>query len=275
MLFLFIITMIIFCAHTSQHTAQYTIHSAANCYKGCKWSRMRPLVLSQEPEDQSILRLFYAIFTGCRFDSGSRLRQQFWSTSVCTAWLHSTFRCIASRRQQSPAGVFDPLTPATNYRRSSFNNNNNSRWSFRRPDSFRNQPDRRSITHDRTTHALRTNVLVHLLLSIIDPIPALRPVAVVLDATFVEFSIAILAIIVHNLVTVVRTNILLLLQWRLIRFVKVHRDRLLLHHVVIRKTTCGFRERAIGNPTITTARLPVRSGALGYPTPGYTKSPAP
>ena len=97
MLFLFIITMIIFCAHTSQHTAQYTIHSAANCYKGCKWSRMRPLVLSQEPEDQSILRLFYAIFTGCRFDSGSRLRQQFWSTSVCMTWLHSTFRCIASR----------------------------------------------------------------------------------------------------------------------------------------------------------------------------------
>jgi len=86
--------------------------SAANCYKGCRWSRMLPLVLSQEPEDQSIWCLFYAIFTGCRFDSGSRLRQQFWSTSVCTTWLHSTFRCIASRHQQSPAGVFDPLTPA-------------------------------------------------------------------------------------------------------------------------------------------------------------------
>jgi len=57
-------------------------------------------------------RLFYAIFIGCRFDSRSRLRQQFWSTSVCTAWLQSTFRCIASRRQQSPAGVFDPLTQA-------------------------------------------------------------------------------------------------------------------------------------------------------------------
>ena len=28
------------------------------------------------------------------------------------AWLHSTFRCIASRRQQSPGGVFDPLTVA-------------------------------------------------------------------------------------------------------------------------------------------------------------------
>ena len=41
-----------------------------------------------------------------------------------------------------------------------------------------------------------------------------------------------------------------------------------------RKTTCGFPERAIGNPTIITARLPVRSGALGYPTPGCTKSPA-
>jgi len=63
-------------------------------------------------QDQSIWHLFYAIFTGCQFDSGSRLRKQSWSTSVCTAWLHSTFRCIASRRQQSPAGVFDPLTPA-------------------------------------------------------------------------------------------------------------------------------------------------------------------
>jgi len=30
----------------------------------------------------------------------------------CLAWLHSTFRCIASRRQQSAVGVFDPLTPA-------------------------------------------------------------------------------------------------------------------------------------------------------------------
>ena len=92
------------------------------------------------------------------------------------------------------------------------------------------------ITHDSTTHALRTNVLVHQLLSIVDPIPALRPVAVLLDATFVELLIAILAIIVHNLVTVVRTSILLLLQLRLIRFVKVHQDLLLLHHVVIRKT---------------------------------------
>ena len=78
--------------------------SAASCYKGCKWSRMLPLVLSQEPQDQSIWRLFYVIFTGCRFDSGSRLGQQFWSTSVCTAWLYSTFRCIVSWYQQSPAG---------------------------------------------------------------------------------------------------------------------------------------------------------------------------
>jgi len=90
----------------------YLQASAANYYNGCKWSRMLPLVLSQEPKDQSIWRLFYAVFTGCRFDSGSRLRQRFWSTSVCPAWFHSTFRCIASRRQQSPAGVFDPLTPA-------------------------------------------------------------------------------------------------------------------------------------------------------------------
>ena len=72
--------------------------------------------------------------------------------------------------------------------------------------------------HDRTTHALLTNDLVHLLLSIVDPIPALRPVAVVLDAMFVELSVAILAITVHNPVTVGRTSILLLLQLRLIPF---------------------------------------------------------
>jgi len=88
------------------------LDSCNSLSEGCKWSKMLPLVLSQEPEDQSIWNLFYAISTGCWFDSGSRLRQQFWSTSVCTAWLHSTFRCIASWRQQSPAGVFDPLTPA-------------------------------------------------------------------------------------------------------------------------------------------------------------------
>ena len=76
-------------------------------------------------------------------------------------------------------------------------------------------------THDRTTHALLTNVLVPLLLSIVDPIPALRPVAVVLDATFVELSIAIHAITVHNPATVGRTSILLLLQLRLIHFVNV------------------------------------------------------
>ena len=33
----------------------YVQASAANCYKGCKWSRMLPLVLSQEPQDQSIM----------------------------------------------------------------------------------------------------------------------------------------------------------------------------------------------------------------------------
>ena len=76
--------------------------SAANCYKGCKWSRMLPLVLSQKPEDQRIWRLFYAIFTGCRFNTGSRLRQQFRSTSVCTAWLHSTFRSAHSGRLTVP-----------------------------------------------------------------------------------------------------------------------------------------------------------------------------
>ena len=69
-----------------------------------------------------------------------------------------------------------------------------------------------TTTHDRTTHALLTSVLVHLLLSIVDSIPALRPVAVVLDATFVEVSIAIHAITVHNPVTVGRTSIFLLLQ---------------------------------------------------------------
>jgi len=129
--------------------------------------------------------------------------------------------------------------------------------------------------HDRTTHALLTSVLVHLLLSIVDPIPALRPIAVDLDALFVELLIVILVITVHNPVTVGRTSILLLLLLRLIRFLKFHRDLLLLHHVVTRKTTCGFRERALGNPITTLAHLPVRSGAPGYPTSGCTKSPAP
>ena len=32
--------------------------------------------------------------------------------SVCTTWLHSTFRHTVSRRQQLPPGVFDPLSPA-------------------------------------------------------------------------------------------------------------------------------------------------------------------
>jgi len=53
------------------------------------------------------------------------------------------------RSGQTPTPGYRPdsrqasQSPATNYRRSSFNNDNNSRWSFRRPDSFRNRPDRR------------------------------------------------------------------------------------------------------------------------------------
>jgi len=47
------------------------------------------------------------IFTGYRFDRGSCLRSQFWSTSVSTAWPHSIFRCTVSRRQ---SGIFDLLT---------------------------------------------------------------------------------------------------------------------------------------------------------------------
>jgi len=37
--------------------------------------------------------------------------------------------------------------------------------------------------NDRTTHALLTSVHMHLLLSIVDPIPALHPVAAVLDVS--------------------------------------------------------------------------------------------
>jgi len=70
------------------------------------------LVSIHEWEDQSIWRLFYFSLAASSTADHVCLRQKFWSTSVCTAWLHSTFRCIASRRQQSPAGVFDPLTPA-------------------------------------------------------------------------------------------------------------------------------------------------------------------
>jgi len=40
----------------------------------------------------------YVIFTGYRFDSGSRLRLQFWCTSVSTVWPHSIFRCTVSCR---------------------------------------------------------------------------------------------------------------------------------------------------------------------------------
>ena len=104
-----------FVSNRLDNSTAYWLVSAANCYKGSKSSRTLPLVLSQEPEDQSIWRPSYAIFTGSRFDGGSRSRQQFWSTSVCTTWLHSTFRHFrhtVSRRQQLPPGVFDPLTPA-------------------------------------------------------------------------------------------------------------------------------------------------------------------
>ena len=65
-------------------------------------------------------------------------------------------------------------------------------------------------THDRTTHALMTNVLVHLLRSIVDLISTLHPIAVVLDALFVELLVAIHAITDHNPVTVDRISILLL-----------------------------------------------------------------
>ena len=61
-------------AFDSTASTAYLQVSVANWYKSCKWSTMRPPVLSKEPEDQSTWRLFYVIFTGCRFDSGSRLK---------------------------------------------------------------------------------------------------------------------------------------------------------------------------------------------------------
>ena len=87
----------------------YWLVSAASCYKGSKSSRTLSLVLLQESEDQSIWRPSYVIFTGCRFDGGSRSRQQFWSISVCTTWLHSTFRHTVNSCQ--PASSIRSLRP--------------------------------------------------------------------------------------------------------------------------------------------------------------------
>jgi len=59
-------------------------------------------------------RPFCGIFTGCRSDSRSRLRQPFWFTSANTAWLRSTYKPTAktaSRCQHAPAVVFDPSVP--------------------------------------------------------------------------------------------------------------------------------------------------------------------
>jgi len=91
---------------------------------------------------------------------------------------------------------------------------------------------------------------------------------------FVEPLIVILAIIVRSPVTV-RRNSTLLRQLTPIHFDKVHPGLLLLHHVVIRETMCGFRGRALGAPTTTHANLPVRSGTFGYPGPGCTTSTPP
>jgi len=48
----------------------YLLVWAVNCWTNCKSSRTLPLVLSQVPEDQSIWRMFYEIFTGYRFGRG-------------------------------------------------------------------------------------------------------------------------------------------------------------------------------------------------------------
>ena len=73
--------------------------------------RMLPLVWWQQPEDRSIWVWFSVIFTGYQYDSGSSSRQQFWRTSVSTAWPQNTSSCTASQRQLSPADVSGLLTP--------------------------------------------------------------------------------------------------------------------------------------------------------------------
>ena len=65
----------------------YLLVWVVNCWTNCKSSRTLPLVLSQEPEDQSIGRLSYEIFIGYRFDSGSLSKQLFWCTSASKALL--------------------------------------------------------------------------------------------------------------------------------------------------------------------------------------------
>jgi len=73
-------------------------------------SRMLSLVLSQAPEDQSIWRLSYEIFTGYRFGRESLSKQLFWRTSASTAWLQATDRNIASRCHLSSDVSIDPRT---------------------------------------------------------------------------------------------------------------------------------------------------------------------
>ena len=105
----------------------YLLVWVVNCWTNCKSSRMLPLVLSQEPEDQSVWRLSYEIFIGLyttmryinwhftylltyRFDSGSLSKQLFWRTSASKARLHSTYGNIVSRCHLSSAASVDPHT---------------------------------------------------------------------------------------------------------------------------------------------------------------------
>jgi len=89
----------------------YLLVSVVNCWTSCKSSRTLPLVLSQEPEDQSIWELSYEIFIGYRFDDGSCSKQLFkykYSTCASMAWLYSTSRNTASRCHLSSATTVDP-----------------------------------------------------------------------------------------------------------------------------------------------------------------------
>jgi len=85
----------------------YLLVWVVNCWTNCKSSRTLPLVLSKEPEDQSIWRLSYKIFIGYRFDSGSLSKQLFWHTTTRPS---SSPSCCMHHR----LGGVSPMRPINN-----------------------------------------------------------------------------------------------------------------------------------------------------------------
>ena len=70
---------------------------------------------SRPPTTSLLTSINFVVVTpmghGYQSDSGSSSRQQFWRTSVSSAWPQNTSRCTASQCQLSPADVSGLLTP--------------------------------------------------------------------------------------------------------------------------------------------------------------------